>query len=379
MGLVLAGLGCRTPERAREAPLPRTERAAVDARLFLIGDTGEPETDGEPVLIALARDLATDPARSWAVFLGDVIYPDGMPEEGHPDRAEAEQRLDVQLEVLRASRARGIFLPGNHDWRGEDGDGWDAVRRQAAFVESRAGGYASYLPRGGCPGPEVVDLGAWLRLVALDTEWWLGDGPKPEHPTSECATDSPVEVVDSLRGALRDAGERRTVVVAHHPLESAGVHGGSFGLMQHLFPLRELKSWLWVPLPIVGSLYPLVRGSGVSSQDIPSDVYGRMLDHLDSAFGDHPPLVYAGGHEHNLQVIQGVNPRYLLVSGAGIYGHQSAVWWRDNTLFAAEDAGFMRLDVFRDGGVRLTVVVVDEDAKPEEIFSIPLELTSAKN
>ena len=90
-------------------------------------------------------------------------------------------------------------------------------------------------------------------------------------------------------------------------------------------------------------------------------------------------MVYAGGHEHNLQVIQGVNPRYLLVSGAGIYGHQSAVWWRDNTLFAAEDAGFMRLDVFRDGGVRLTVVVVDEDAKTEEIFSIPLELTLAKN
>ncbi len=204
VGLVLAGLGCRTRERAREAPLPKTERAAVDARLFLIGDTGEPEADGEPVLIALARDLATDPARSWAVFLGDVIYPDGMPEEGHPDRAEAEQRLDAQLEVLRASRARGIFLPGNHDWRGEDGDGWDAVRRQAAFVESRAGGYASYLPRGGCPGPEVVALGAWLRLVALDTEWWLGDGPKP----GQCSPPRGRHRTSALR-ALPQRGRRR--------------------------------------------------------------------------------------------------------------------------------------------------------------------------
>src|SRR2546422_8176212 len=31
-------------------------------------------------------------------------------------------------------------------------------------------------PGGGCPGPRVVDLAGGVRLVALDTEWWLHDG-----------------------------------------------------------------------------------------------------------------------------------------------------------------------------------------------------------
>jgi len=41
------------------------------------------------------------------------------------------------------------------------------------------------LPVGGCPGPTVVDLGEVVRLVALDSQWWLQDGPKP-GPTSSC-------------------------------------------------------------------------------------------------------------------------------------------------------------------------------------------------
>ena len=105
------------------------------------------------------------------------------------------------------------------------------------------------------------------------------------------------------------AGARHVVVIAHHPLVSGGPHGGYFGWQDHVFPLRNLKSWLWIPLPLIGSAYPIARAEGISSQDIPSRAYTRMRVALDSAFAGAPPLIYAGGHDHTLQVIAGTSTR----------------------------------------------------------------------
>ena len=66
---------------------------------------------------------------------------------------------------------------------------------------------------------------------------------------------------------------------------------------------------------------------------------------------------------------------YQLVSGAGILGHASLVRHIEGTLFAREAAGFMRLDVTRDGRVRLSVTTVVPEgtrAKGEsaEVYSV---------
>ena len=46
------------------------------------------------------------------------------------------------------------------------------------------------------------------------------------------------------------------------------------------------------------------------------------------------------------------------MSGAGILGHASLVRHIEGTVFAREAAGFMRLDVTRDGRIRLSVTTV---------------------
>ncbi len=158
------------------------------------------------------------------------------------------------------------------------------------------------------------------------------------------------------------------------------MHGGSFKLTDHIFPLRNLESWLWIPLPIIGSLYPYARQMGISNQDISGRKYQEMRRAFERAFAAHPPLVIASGHDHDLQVIRGGRPRvtnatYQLVSGAGILGHASLVRDIEGTLFAREAAGFMRLDVTRDGRVRLSVTtVVPEGDRPKgesaEVFSL---------
>jgi hypothetical protein len=350
----------------------RPEPDQIEQSLFLIGDAGKPAPRGEPVLLSLRRDLTLAGARALVAFLGDNVYPDGLPAPAHAERAVMERRLDAQLDAVRGSGARVVLVPGNHDWQKGGADGWDAVMRQEQHVEARDPD-AAFLPDGGCPGPAVLDVSERLRLLALDTQWWLHAHARPEHPTSTCGADSEAEVLAALRAALGEAGGRDVVVLAHHPLASGGPHGGRFTLRQHLFPLTDVKRGLWLPLPLIGSLYPAARGSGVSAQDQPSREYRHMREALAGALAERPPLAWAAGHEHVLQVIESPQWGRLLVSGAGIFGHTTSVQAVPGSLYAAARAGYMRIDFLRDGTRRLAVIEVARDGSAREGFARRLE------
>jgi len=357
----------------RPTPPPPVEPDAVAETLFLIGDAGEPAKGGEPVLIALRRHLERSAAHATVAFLGDNLYPDGLPGAGHPELAEMTRRIDDQVDAVKDTGARVVFIPGNHDWAKGGPGGWESVRRQEKRVEERGGPTVSYLPNDGCPGPEVVDTGDRLRLVALDTHWWLHSHDRPEHPGSACPADSEEEIVAALRATLEGAGGRDVVVLGHHPLQSGGPHGGRFGVKQHLFPLTEWKKSLYVPLPFIGSIYPVSRGQGITPQDIPSAEYRRMRDALSGAVRGHRPLAWAGGHEHVLQVIESPQWGRVLVSGAGIYGHVTYVGGVEGSLYRASRSGFMRIDLLRDGRRRLAVIEVGKDGGYREAFAKLLE------
>lgn len=364
--LAAIGVGALTAEAGADGP---AEAAEI---LFLIGDAGKPAPGGDPVLIALRRDLASRPERSTVVFLGDNIYPAGLPAEGHPMRAQAERRLDDQINAVRDTGARVIFVPGNHDWDNAGPDGWKAVKRQQERIADRGGPNVAYLPMGGCPGPEVVDVGERLRIVALDTQWWLHAGARPEDPTSSCAADSEMEVLESLGKSLRVDG-REVVVVSHHPPSSGGPHGGKFGLKQHLFPLTEKIRWLWLPLPVVGSVYPLSRQAGITRQDIGSALYSKMRDAIASVLRERLPLAWAAGHEHVLQVIENARFGRVLVSGAGVYNHGSRVENVDGSRYRSSRSGYMRIDLFEGGRRRLGVIEVDRASRQREAYSSDLD------
>ncbi len=358
-----------TPKRVLKGPIP--EAKDVDTRLFLIGDGGVPLAK-DPVLASLSREVSADGSRAVVVFLGDNIYPRGLPVKEAVGRKEAERRIDAQVNAARAFGATAIFIPGNHDWDRMSPAGWDAIRRQGDYLRQKAIPSVRLEPEDGCPGPVVHDFNATLRLVILDTQWWLQPPPKPGL-SSSCPARTEAEVVDALTAALRDAGNRRVVVAGHHPLATGGEHGGHFTWEDHVFPLRATKSWLWVPLPGVGSAYPLSRMHGASAQDMSGAQNRRMREALSGVMQKQPPLVYAAAHDHNLQVLDGKNvARYLLVSGAGAFGHVSPTVWTKATLYAGALSGYMRIDFEKSGRSRLAVVALDARGKATEAASFDL-------
>lgn len=358
--LVLSGCGLfGRPFLNLSDSLPPVAPDSIAAELFLIGDAGLPAPGGEPVLAALKKAVSWDPDRSLVVFLGDNVYPAGLPDSTSPYRKEAERILKAQLDVLRETGTHGVFVPGNHDWDAGGPLGWWTVVRQEHYIEEHGEGLASFRPSYGCPGPEIIDYGDALRLVFLDTQWWLHEGRKPQGADSPCPATSRAEVIDSLRSVLRNASPRAVIVMAHHPIISAGHHGGYFDWPAYVVPL-----------------YAWARLTGFANQDISSREYRAMRDALEQAFSESRPLIYAAGHEHNLQVLARRPARFLLVSGGGVYGHTTGLRGITGTRYVRSASGFMRLTVLTDGRLRLGAFVVDGEGEATEDFSMWLPRTA---
>jgi hypothetical protein len=247
--------------------------------------------------------------------------------------------------------------------------------RQGAYIAMK-GSPAVLLPQAGCPGPAVQDLGTRLRLVILDTQWWLRRSGPPSSARKQlpCAFISQKVVLDSLKFLLKNSPGRRIILMSHHPIASQGEHGGFFGDEEEdakggSFPLGGKKGWLRVPLPMVGSVYAAARRLGLSEQDLTSPQYSRLIHSLLTTFTKDEPFIYAAGHDHDLQVLAFEEaPHYVLVSGTGIYGHTSAVRTTSPARFAKAESGFMRLRAWVDGRIRLTVLTIDQSAQITEAF-----------
>jgi len=91
---------------------------------------------------------------------------------------------------------------------------------------------------------------------------------------------------------------------------------------------------------VIGSIYPIARSSGVSRQDTPNKVFNTYFSVIDSAFSFHPRMVYASGHDHNLQYLEDGGIRQI-VSGSG--SKENYVSKGRNAIFTYQKRGFSRL------------------------------------
>jgi len=345
-------------------------------RIILIGDAGDPAVSGEPVLIALENKASELPGQTLVIFLGDNIYSNGLPDEDDPERKEYERKIDQQISVLTNTGASGIFIPGNHDWKQGKAGGWQRILNQQNYILSYGTGKISFYPPDGCPGPVAIDVSSKISIILLDTQWWFQDeGTRPEAEDSICLFCTEDAVITALDGILNASEEKFVLIAAHHPLSTHGPHGGYFDWKDHIFPLRHLNEFLWLPLPIIGSLYPLVRGSGVSEQDLGSSKYQHLITMLKSVISKYSGIVYASGHEHALQILDGKNNNTYVVSGAGIWGHvEESLGEGDDTIFSAKHEGFFQLDYFEDGCVMLSAVkVLNEAGESAIVFSMQID------
>jgi len=283
--------------------------------IFLIGDTGNiSRHKPDSVLETLKAHISTD-QNSAIVFLGDNIYPRGLPPVGHLLRKEAEQTLDAHKESLKDYHGKVIFISGNHDWNKGRKDGYDYILRQEKYLEKLFNKNV-LLPSNGCPGPSVVQINDDICLVLINTQWWLQPGFRPIGQQYGCRVSTEEEFFEHLIKALDDNKHKRIIVAGHSPVYSYAIHGGRYKFRHHLFPFTIYHKKAYVPLPFIGSILPLYRKYFGAREDIAHPRYRRLRNRLKAIFKEYPGLIYAAGHEHNLQHIS-KNQNHFLISGAG--------------------------------------------------------------
>lgn len=350
--LALAALpACAPPPPAlpapRRAPEPAPEQ--VERVLFLLGDPGESTSATSPVLQHLqgeieawAGRLAADSAVGLLV-LGDVVYPLGLHAPGSGWFAHDTAIVMSQVRLVagpnaRSRGARALFLAGNHDWgERDDFEGFVRLNNLDTFLQwagAQTGAAVSLAPPAGRGGPAVWDWGPHLRLLLLDTAWWLLSAEEPEKAL----------FLADVEEAMRTAGGREVLLAAHHPFRTVGAHGGTYSFWEML-----------------GIGYVL-RRSGAILQSLNSPAYRELERGLRDVFARAgPPFAFIGGHDHSLQVIGRVeptDPRFSLVSGSG--SKLTSVRRAPGVLFARSAPGYMRLLVLRDGTMHLSVVAAPE-------------------
>ncbi len=257
----------------------------VQVQIFAVGDAGALTERQARLYKRHWQAAATD--KDILVWLGDNLYPAGF-----TGSRRSRRRWARLLEVSRSFPGKVYVTPGNHDWKA----GLKGLQTCAQDLP--------HLPPLGEMGPAWAMAGSYL-LIFIDSELYIRKGG---HGFSWGRIDSLlVQVPDTVW----------PVIVLHHPPLTAGLHGGFFPLGAHLFPLRTLSRYLYVPLPGLGTVLVWLRKAAHHPTDQGYPAYQALADSLrHRATHSNRSLVFLSGHDHNLQVHQSGRGTFI-VSGSG--------------------------------------------------------------
>lgn len=350
-------------------------------RIVLIGDAGQLTNGRHPVVDAVKKNIPLDD-KTTILFLGDNLYKAGLPDELYKNYSQARAVLDSQVSIADGTPSKVYMIPGNHDWENGGRGGYSAIIRQQLYVDFLGKKNVKYYPEDGCPGPVEVQLGDDVVLILYDSQWWLHPHDKPEIE-SDCQCKTKEELVDQIEDIATRNSRKLILLAGHHPFKSNGPHGGYFTLKQHIFPFTDIPRIknFYLPLPVIGSIYPIARGVFGAPQDISHPAYADMITQITAAIKRAAPnVVYVSGHDHNLQLIKEGGYNYI-VSGGGCKQNRTSK--NKNSPFNSTSEGFAVMNISVNRNVDVTFYMVKDSVQKSNTFpllnykGLPRELTDS--
>ena len=341
-----------------------SDKKEVSHTVYLIGDAGlSEENEPNAALQVFKNSLNIASENSTAIFLGDNIYPKGLPNKKDfpSEYKQAKNSLDAQLKSLENFDGRPLFIPGNHDWYSK---GLKGLERQEKYVKKKLKQKNPFLPENGCPITQIK-VNEKLAIIVIDTEWYLTNWDK--HPTmnDNCEIKSRAKFWEEVEGLIKKNRDKTTLIAMHHPMFSYGPHGGQFSLKQQVFQGHSK-----IPLPILGTFINVLRKtSGASPEDIQNKRYTEFKNRLVTLAQYSEKVIFASGHEHTLQYIKENNIPQI-VSGSGAKNGVARVL--NGSQFATGEMGYAVLDIYTDGSSQVRYFGADKATNDEPLFSTPV-------
>ena len=294
----------------------------ISHSVVMLGNTGDikgPLSYGR----ALSMLLDTMVQDQTIVFNGDVIT-----------KERQEYNLYATRELIQRLRMPGkrkiVVMPGDRDWDDSGRRGWNMVQGIERELEELTEASDVIWPlRGGCPGPERVQIDLTINLIAINTQWWNHPYDKPSPATTECKIATRGEFVDALKEEIEDAGYGNLIIAGHYPVISNGIYGGSF----------PVGRWL-LPVPIVSTMTTAHLQNVGGPREIVNKEYETLREELEDILKEQESMIYASGHEPNLEILKD-HGNFLVNSGAPEKG--GYVSKTRETLFSSRQPGLVVL------------------------------------
>ncbi|WP_375418456.1 hypothetical protein [uncultured Hymenobacter sp.] len=333
------------PPLAAQTPAPAPPAHTV----YLLGNTAQGELSVSHVkLLRQALERQTGPFT--VVHLGDIVGNTGLADKADSALAQSEKaRADALIALVKdLPQGRIVFVPGDKDWANSGPAGLQAVRRLEKYIEKQLPGQNAFIPTGGCPGPEVVDVAPLVRLVAINSPWFTHPFDRPEAPDTECKTLTKEEFREQVQDVLDDTRGKNVLLLGHHPVLSNGVYGGSQPLARHLLP------------PLLGTVYAAYRQNVGTPRDAAAPGYAELRKELLNTLQSNPGVVYASAHDYSLQLtpFQG---NYHLVSGS--FAEDQHVGANGQSLYNESTQGYSRLEYYADGTVKALFTTFEQNGQ----------------
>lgn len=308
-----------------------------DYKIFLVGDAGNAEeVQAQQTLNLIKNKLDSADKNSLLLFLGDNIYPLGMPKETDKNYPAAKEKLENQLAITKNFKGKTVVIPGNHDWY----HGLDGLKSQEDFVKSYLNDKKAFLPKNSCPIDDI-NLTKDIKLIVLDSEWALVDWDKYPGINKGCDIKNREDFYEEFKDLIIKNQDKRIIVAVHHPVISSGLHAGFNSAKANLSAFKGK-----VPIPGVASLVNTLRSSsGASMEDLSNMHYTDFANRIKSIIQDKKNVTLVSGHDHNLQYHEDKNIKQI-ISGAASKTDPSTI--TKNTDFSFGGNGFAVLNLRKD-------------------------------
>ncbi len=311
-------------------------RDLLDHSIFFVGDIGEgPIVDAN--INMLKRQMNKVNEKGTVVFLGNSISKE-YAKETIEEIDAGDPHLVSLLNSIKDFSGELIFIPGEKEWNQGRKHGWEALMNLETFVEDYLDRGDVFLPSGGCPGPIEIDLTGEVVLLIVDSQWWLHLGDKPE---AECGLENTSDFLILLSDAIKRNKNKKIVFASHHPVYSAGNHGGNFAF----------------PGPV--ELYRKLFGT---SQDFAYPFYKQMRYMARKIGVGHDNLISVSAHDNSLQFAR-KDGSFFVVSGSGSKSEYVSQKKMD---VALRKVGFTRLNFYSNNEVWLEFWTLGENGNEEE-------------
>lgn len=306
---------------------------------YLIGDAGNADLEkANEFLILFHQELIKSDKNSTLLFLGDNIYPLGVPPEEDKINYEiAHNKLIKQLELSKDFKGKTIFIPGNHDWY----SGLEGLKRQEKIVTDYLNDKKSFLPKKGC-AIDDVKINDQILLITIDSQWFLENWDKTPKINDNCSIKTREAFIDELESILKKNWYKTVIIAFHHPLFTHGSHGGHYSFKKHIFPFKQP-----IPLPVIGSFLNLLRKTtGASPQDYNNKVYSNFTKRIETIIRPYNNIIVVSGHDHSLQYLDSKNIKQIISGSGSNISPAKAIDPKD---FTYGKLGYATLEVYKNG------------------------------